>query len=358
MEKKKISKRHYEFLSNQLKKHAQDERITDEQVTKMLDTYELKDGLSFISILLTVGAVLIGLGILSFIASNWIYFGKMTKFLLIILTYLAVNAISYVSQHKYPKTSRSFIYIGVAIFGAGIFLIGQIFNFNGSFTQAFLLWAVGILPLTMITKDKLMMIFLHLLLFVYLNGLFVKDELSIILLLIIPIIYLSLKRFDSSFILFITNILALNFIWYLFNKVAGMDSSMVVILFFIIGLLLYFIKIPYHSNVFKLIGNIQFSIMGFIMTFRNIWNDFDVIKNTDIPVHIIFAVLFFVFLLYLVRQQNLVALIFIGITIFRFYFDTLYSFLPKSIFFFIGGVILLGFGYYFENKRRRIWREK
>jgi len=358
MNKQRISKNDYKFLSQELKKHQDNETITTEQMDKMLETYEVKEKLNFIQVLLVVGSILIGLSALSFIASNWVEMSKLTKFLLIIFFYLGVYVASFSIKEKYPKTSQSLIYLGVLIYGSGIFLVGQIFHFGGSFTDAFLLWAVGILPLIFLLKDKLIFAFLHILLFVYLNGQYVYDELPLILLLLIPLLYLGQRYIKDAKIAFLTNLLTLNFVWYLLDVTFDLEVELVTIIFFIIGLLLYFIRIPYYSSILKFQGNLIFSIAGFFLTFKWLWNDLKIVEVFDIPVHIVFSVLFFILLLLLVRKENLISLFFVGLVILRYYFDAMYDFLPKSIFFLVGGVILLGFGYYFEHKRRWIKGEE
>lgn len=358
MDKLRISKGDYRFLSEELKKHQENETITVEQMNNMLETYEVKEKLNFIQVLLVVGSILIGLGVLSFIASNWMEMSKLTKFLLIIFFYLGVNIASFSIKERYPKTSRSLIYLGVLIYGSGIFLVGQIFHFGGSFTDAFLLWALGIIPLIFLLKDKLIFAFLHILLLVYLNGQYVYDEFPFVLLLIIPLLYLGHKYIEENKIAFLTNLLTLNFLWYFLDVTLNLEIELVTIIFFIIGLLLYFIKIPYYTSILKLQGNLIFSITGFFMTFKWLWYDISFLGSLDKPVHVVFSVLFFVLLLFLVRKENLISLLFIGFVILRYYFDAMYDFLPKSIFFLIGGVILLGFGYYFERKRRWIKGEE
>ena len=58
-------------------------------------------------------------------------------------------------EDHYPKTSRSLYYIGVFAFGAGIFLIGQMFNLGEGVYADFFMWGLGILPLAYYLKDKL-----------------------------------------------------------------------------------------------------------------------------------------------------------------------------------------------------------
>ena len=58
-------------------------------------------------------------------------------------------------EDSYPRTSRSFYYIGVFVFGAGIFLIGQMFNLSEGIYADFFMWGLGVLPLAYYLKDKL-----------------------------------------------------------------------------------------------------------------------------------------------------------------------------------------------------------
>lgn len=355
MDKQKINKQQYQFFSRELRKHQHEGRVSDEQVTGILDTYEVKAGINFIQVLVVVGSILIGLAALSFIASNWQEMSKITKFLLIVLSYLVVVSVGYLIRDMYPKTSRSLFYLGILIYGAGIFLVGQTFNLGGRFTEAFLLWAIGVFPLAIYLKDRFMFVFVHVLLFTYLNGQYVYDDFPVLMLLFIPLLYLGYRVIEEKRIVFLTNLLSLNFLWYILDQTLDLEVELVIAIYFAIGLLLYFIKMPVYSSIFKLQGNLLFSIFGFLLTFKFVWED---LVNTDYSVHLLFSVLFILFLLYLVKMENLISLILIGAIILRFYFDTMYDFMPKSIFFLTGGVILLGFGFYFEHKRRIIRREE
>ncbi|TCS83848.1 DUF2157 domain-containing protein [Tepidibacillus fermentans] len=361
MEKQKISQSDLAFLKQELNKHKSRGIISEKQVDTIIESYQVNGSISFIKVLVTVGSILMGLGILSLIASNWIYMGKVFKFSLIIIAYLVTQWISFRIREHYPKTSRSLTYLGVLIFGAGIFLIGQMFNFGGRFTNAFFMWALGIFPLLIYLKDQWMFTFLHLLLLVYLNGQFVYGSIPFSLFLIIPILYRLQRYFTLKENLFLTNIITLNFIWLLLAEGFHVKTELILIIFFVIGLLMYFFPISYYPKIFQTQGNILFGVTGVILTLDWIWKDFDFVQALHLPnyfsIHILFAIFYFLLLLSLVRKNNLFALLFIGITILRFYFDAMYDFLPKSIFFFTGGILLLGFGFYFERKRKELGRE-
>lgn len=358
MEKKLVKKQYYNFLKAELDQHRNEERISEQQMNEILGFYEIKAGINFINVLIILGSVLIGLGILSFIASNWDYMSKLLRFLLIVFAYIAAIAFSIKFETKKARTSRGLFYLSLLIFGAGIFLTGQMFHFGGSFSGALLIWAIGIYPLTMLERDKFAYAFIHILLIVYLNSLYNNVQFPFILLLMIPALYLGQKVIKADWIIFLTNILTLNFIWYLLNETINLAFGLTVIIFFVIGLILFFVPVPFYSGIIKLKGNLMIAVFGLVLTFKENWLDFEWVSNNNIPIHTIFSVLYFLFLLFMVRSKNLIALIFIGLLIIRFFFDTMYNFLPKSIFFIIGGLFLLGFGYYFEKKRRRFRGEE
>jgi hypothetical protein len=125
----------------------------------------------------------------------------------------------------------------------------------------------------------------------------------------------------------------------------------VAIIFFIVGLIMYYFKHNLNHDVFRLEGIIVLGISGLFLTSKHIWEDISFIKDGDI-IAICFGILLLLYLLSLVKKGLLTPLLFTCALILRYYFDTLYDFMPKSLFFIIGGVILLGFGYYFERLRK------
>jgi uncharacterized membrane protein len=192
MQKRVLTKSQFNFLEDELEYCKKTSLITPEQKSEILDHYTMKS-LNFVKVILVIGSVLIGLGVLSFIASNWDVMSKITKFLTIITLYIGVNAASYKLQESYPKTSRSLLYLGVLVYGAGIFLVDQTFNFGGNFTHSFFLWGIGILPLSFLFKDKIIFIFTHILFLVYINGSFRLNDMAYWILVIIPILYYTIS---------------------------------------------------------------------------------------------------------------------------------------------------------------------
>lgn len=351
MEKRKITRAQFNFLEEELEYLKKENLITLDQKNDILDKYTMKM-LNFIKIILVIGSVLIGLGILSFIASNWKELSKLTKFLIVIGLYLSSNIASFKLQENYSKTSKSILYLGTLIYGSGIFLVAQMFNYGGHFSNAFLLWGLGILPLSYLFKDKIIFIFSNILFLIYINGGFDIYDVSYWIIIIVPVLYYInayLKNPPEG--TFFNNLILLNAVGYFLDKY-NLDKFYTTWIFLIIGVLMYYIPFKINNRMFNIIGSITFGICGLILTGPDVWNNLKVFKD-GVTISIIFAVIYFIYLLNLTKKGNLVSLIFICITMLRYYFDTFYDFMPKSLFFIIGGVILLGFGHYFERIRNK-----
>jgi uncharacterized membrane protein len=351
MQKRVLTKSQFNFLEEELEYCKKSNLITLDQKNEILDHYSMR-GLNFVKVILTIGCVLIGLGVLSFIASNWDAMSKIIKFLVIIAAYIGVNITSYKLQESYPKTSRSLLYLGASIYGAGIFLVGQTFNYGGNFTDAFFLWGTGILPLAFLFKDRIIFIFAHILFLVYINGSFQFNDMSYWILLILPVVYyINIHLYNSKIGTLFNNLLLLNTIGYFLEKF-NLDGLFVTFVFLGIGILMSYIPIRINRDIFKLVGGLTFGIAGLFLTSHYVWDNFSVFGDGT-AISIIFSVVFIIYLLLQTRKGNLISLVFICATIFRYYFDTFFDFMPKSIFFLCGGLILLAFGIYFERARNK-----
>jgi len=101
-----------------------------------------------IRIILIVAAILIGAGIFSFIAANWQAMNRYLKvFLILIFMVFSYSLGWFLKESKYEKTGDALIFLGTLIFGADIFLVGQIFNMRAGWPDGIILWFMGILAI-------------------------------------------------------------------------------------------------------------------------------------------------------------------------------------------------------------------
>lgn len=99
-----------------------------------------------VSIVVTIGAILIGAGVFSFIAANWQYMSSAFKVIIILLAILLVNVLAWYLKEKkgYDKAGSALYFLGSLLYGAGIFLIAQIFNIRENWPDGFMLWMIGV----------------------------------------------------------------------------------------------------------------------------------------------------------------------------------------------------------------------
>lgn len=102
-----------------------------------------------IQIVLTIAAVLVGAGIFSFIASNWQGMGRIMKVLIIIAAMLASYILSWYTKEKLQliKTGEALMLLGSIIYGAGIFLVAQMFHIRANWPDGFILWMLGVIAM-------------------------------------------------------------------------------------------------------------------------------------------------------------------------------------------------------------------
>ncbi len=107
-----------------------------------------------IQILATFGSVVTGLGVILLIAANWDTISDMTKTLLMIgatgMVYVLGYYFSYTNTN-YTKTGHSLMLLGSLLYGASIFLLGQVYNLGGTFAGALLVWSIPVVLLAYAT---------------------------------------------------------------------------------------------------------------------------------------------------------------------------------------------------------------
>ena len=97
-----------------------------------------------------VGAVVFGLGIILFFAYNWADMHKFVKLALVFGGVLAAHGTGfYLSTSANAKRGlvESLHVIGTMLFGAGIWLVAQIYHIDEHYPNAFIVWGLGALAL-------------------------------------------------------------------------------------------------------------------------------------------------------------------------------------------------------------------
>ena len=112
-----------------------------------------------VSIIAIMGAVLIGLGIIAFIAANWSEIPKMAKLALMVVGTPALYAIGYFTAYRfgYPRIGLAVLLLGAIAFGASIHLVAQTYHVPVNHPNLVPFWFLGVIPLAYITRSRSMM---------------------------------------------------------------------------------------------------------------------------------------------------------------------------------------------------------
>lgn len=97
------------------------------------------------SSLALAGAVLLGLGVITWFAAHWSEMSKLLKLLLVFaaLTGSHVAHGYFLTRSVLPKLAQGMALLSVLFFGAAIMLIGQIYHIDAHFPDGIALWAAG-----------------------------------------------------------------------------------------------------------------------------------------------------------------------------------------------------------------------
>lgn len=348
MDTKKISPRQYQFLQKALQNWVDEEALAADQAVSLLAGYEPVRSVSFIRVLTAIGSLLIGVGVLSFIASNWDIMSRPLKLAVLIGFFAAFNLGGYLVRNLYPRTASALFYVAALIYGAGIFLIEQMYHFSANTHSSFLLWSVGLIPLAVLRRDMVLSVFSLGLTAVWLTTA-TLDAQQFPWLGFLPVLPLVLAYWQKKNELLLFCMTAVGLLWTLLalNEL-DLDGLWVALFFFALSLAFLYQK----SLTLNIQGNLLMGISGLFLTFPDLWN-LSHQANASSAGAISFAIGFGLYLLWRIQKGSLFAIALICGLIVRYYVDLTYDFLPKSVFFIIGGVILLGFGYSFERRRRK-----
>lgn len=239
-----VSRGQLDFLLEEIEVWLGSGVISQEQATYIRSMYRVKSR-SFAQILLSSGALLVGLGVICAVAANWEDIPRAVRFALVVGAYIASMLASFICLVRgMEKLSRSLMLLASMVFGAGIFLITQMYSYTGHWTTAVGWWIAGIMPVAWLFRDRWQVFLIQGLSVCYLGGLdfllwservqktFLRWEgIPAIAILLLWFLWARLRR-DGS--VFNVNVLVTG--QFLFSRVADrVDPVSAMILFFVVG---------------------------------------------------------------------------------------------------------------------------
>lgn len=131
------------------------------------------------TIVSVIGALLVGIWVILFFASNWWGLGRMVKLLLIVLLPIIPLVIGYIlSERKknYPILGKSLIFLAMLLIGASIALFFQLYNLNLNPATILLIWLIFVTPFTFIIKSGSVWVLHTVLLILWINFQFIFNQ--------------------------------------------------------------------------------------------------------------------------------------------------------------------------------------
>lgn len=105
----------------------------------------------------TIGAVLLGVAAVTFIAANWEELSRFEKTFLGLATTFGTFGIGFYLAHihqNFPKLGNALILLSAILFGGTLMLISQVFHLDGQVYGLFALWTAGILPIAYLLQSN------------------------------------------------------------------------------------------------------------------------------------------------------------------------------------------------------------
>lgn len=106
----------------------------------------------FVIILLGLGSVLLGLGIITFVAANWQALSRELKVTLLLSAFAGVNTAGFYLW-RHPKETwqhrlgQGLLLLGTLVLGANMALMSQMFHQSAPIYQLYLVWGLGVLAM-------------------------------------------------------------------------------------------------------------------------------------------------------------------------------------------------------------------
>ncbi len=134
------------------------EGLIDQAVYEQLcDRYKFNDleasaSNRFILILLGLGSILLGLGLITFVAANWQAWARELKVTLLLSGFIGINTVGFYlwrrSNQRWQRSlGQALLLLGALALGANMALMSQLFHQSGQVYQLYLIWGLGVLAM-------------------------------------------------------------------------------------------------------------------------------------------------------------------------------------------------------------------
>jgi uncharacterized membrane protein len=103
-----------------------------------------------------LGALVAGFGVILFFAANWGEIPRPLRVLLLlggIVLLLGAGFVLTEVRGTHPNIGHAFLFLGTVLFGASVFLVGQMYNVQAHDPLGFLFWSLGALAMAAVVRS-------------------------------------------------------------------------------------------------------------------------------------------------------------------------------------------------------------
>ena len=111
-----------------------------------------------VSIIGVMGALLVGLGIIIYVAANWDVIPVWARVSMLVGLTAAINVTGWLllARFDYPRVGVALLVVGALTYGAAIHLVAQIYHVPVNHPNLTTAWFLGVLPLAYIARSRVM----------------------------------------------------------------------------------------------------------------------------------------------------------------------------------------------------------
>ena len=127
--------------------------VTPAGETAILDSLDSRrPAFGLAAIVATLGALLLGAGIIAFVSANWDLMPRILRFgLLVTALALAYGVAAMLTRRETQMFAEAALLVAGLVFAAAIALVGQTYHLAGEFADAVLLWEIGMIGAALLT---------------------------------------------------------------------------------------------------------------------------------------------------------------------------------------------------------------
>ena len=393
-----ISERDLEHLKREMEKWEREKIISQDQIKAIVDWYlniqrTKKPATLFsrlIKIFSTLGAILIGLGIILWIAANIrTYPPSFYLFILVSITLLSYwKGWDFKYQKKSsPRLGESLIFLGTLLTGACLIYSAQVYHIRIEYSNLLLLWAILIFPIGYLVRSLPILFLSNLIILTW--GIFSFRESSFYFYyypseIHFPVqFYLSflfsLFFFPIAYRLKFPHLVALNLLiclvwigWYGNYKLFFKSSQPIVdfsFLYLLVSLIIFVIGYLHEKlkdyfkeyEEFKLpylkIGTLLLLLSSYLLTFPQVY-----FKEENLLLPFLFNIVLLgeicALIYFGLREKNEffvnASLLFFGLLVIARYFSITWELEERAFAFILGGILLLGGSYLLRKLREKL----